>query len=77
MFKLVALLVLVGGLMRTLDKLVEEFKRAKLDEILAKLTDDQRTKFKRIYPDQVPSAYLSSAYDLCERTVKKNDSIVP
>jgi hypothetical protein len=61
----------------TLDKLVLEFKKTKLEEILAQLTEEQRSKFYRIYPGVIPEKSLSSAYDLCERTIRKNQSIVP
>jgi hypothetical protein len=59
--------------MTTLDKMAEDFKRSKLDEILNQCTPAQREMFhQRIFPNGVPADKLDSAYDLCERTMRKN-----
>jgi hypothetical protein len=62
----------------TLDKLAEEFKRQKLAEILAQCTPEQQKLFHErlfpanLFPNGVPADRLDGAYDLCERTLKKN-----
>ena len=58
--------------MTTLDKLTDVFKREQLAAQLAKCSQKQRDFFDRLYPKGVPSDKLSSAYDLVERTLKKN-----
>jgi hypothetical protein len=58
--------------MNTLDKLTDAFKREQLAAQLAKCSQKQQDFFARLYPDGVPSEKLSSAYDLVERTIKKN-----
>ena len=58
--------------MNTLEKLSEAFKREQLAAQLAKCSQKQRELFARLYPDGVPSDKLNSAYDLVERTIKKN-----
>lgn len=59
--------------MGTLDKLAEQFKRDKLAEILSQCTEKQRDFFnQRVFPNGVSADKLDSAYDLCERTIKKN-----
>ena len=59
--------------MNTLDRLTEEFQRQKLAEILGQCTPEQQEFFNiRVFPNGVPSDKLSSAYDLCERTIQKN-----
>ena len=51
---------------------IETFKRQKLDEALAKVTDDQRALFNRIFPEGVPEDKLIQAIELCERTIARN-----
>jgi len=63
---------------KALDLEIEQFKRKLLEERLEKCTQPQRDFFKKIYPidrfpDGVPSQYLDSAIDLCDRTIKKNN----
>jgi hypothetical protein len=58
--------------MTTLENLVEEFKRQKLAEILSQCSVPQQEFFKKIFGDKVSSDKLYTAYDLCERTIKKN-----
>ncbi|MCK9459524.1 MAG: hypothetical protein M0R80_07790 [Proteobacteria bacterium] len=59
--------------MNTLDGLTEEFQRQQLAEILSQCTPEQQEFFNiRVFPNGVPADKLSSAYDLCERTIKKN-----
>lgn len=58
----------------TLQKLTEEFQRGKLTEILALCTASQQELFRKIYPKGVSNTDLCNAYDLCERTLKKNQN---
>ena len=44
----------------------------KLAEVLNQCTSSQQALFARIYPNGVPANKLVDAYDLCERTLKKN-----
>lgn len=55
----------------------EEFQRAELATLLAQLTNQQRALFNRIYPKGVPAKSLVAAYDLCVRTILKNDTTTP
>jgi len=59
--------------MATLDTKTEEFQRQELANLLAQCTPEQRKFFHgRVFPNGVPRDKLVSAYDLCERTLKKN-----
>jgi hypothetical protein len=59
--------------MPTLDTKTEEFQRQELANLLAQCTPEQQEFFnKRVFPDGVPRDKLVSAYDLCERTLRKN-----
>ncbi|MFA5767583.1 MAG: hypothetical protein WC919_06700 [Candidatus Paceibacterota bacterium] len=59
--------------MATLDTKTEEFQRQELAEILELCSPEQRKFFhERVFPNGVPKDKLVSAYDLCERTLKKN-----
>lgn len=53
-------------------KTVEAFKQSLLEEMLMKITPEQREFFHRIFPSGVPSKDMESAYGLIERTIKKN-----
>lgn len=54
------------------EKLVEKFKRNLLQCRLDECTISQRDFFHRIFPNGVPEEKLTSAIDLCDRTIKKN-----
>ena len=58
---------------------VEAFMRVKLAERLAQVTEQQLALFVRIFPGKVPKKDLQSAIDLCDRTIRKNESgrVVP
>lgn len=59
--------------MATLDAKTEDFQRQQLAEILARCTPEQQTFFhERVFPQGVPKDKITTAYDLCERTLKKN-----
>jgi hypothetical protein len=59
--------------MSTLKTLTEKFQREQLAIILAQCTPEQQELFnKRIFPNVVRVDQLESAYDLVERTLKKN-----
>jgi hypothetical protein len=59
--------------MSTLDIKTEEFQRNELAKLLALCTIEQQKLFReRVFPNGVPTDKLVSAYDLCERTLKKN-----
>lgn len=57
----------------TMDQAVEDMKRTMLADALATCSEPQRALFMRIYPHGVPLAALDSAFDLVERTVRKNE----
>jgi len=60
--------------MSTLDTKTEEFQRQQLADILAQCTPKQQKFFnERVFPGGVPRDSLVMAYDLCERTLKKNE----
>jgi hypothetical protein len=59
--------------MNNLIKMTEEFQRQKVKDILAQCTPEQQEKFRRLFPD-LRADQLVMAYDLCERTIKKNQS---
>lgn len=40
-----------------------------LDELFSQVTDEERKKFKRIFPDGVPDGKLRAAIQLCDRTI--------
>lgn len=61
-----------GANMSTLKTLTEKFQREQLTIILAQCTPEQRKLFNTIFPDIVRTDQLESAYDLVERTLKKN-----
>jgi hypothetical protein len=59
--------------MSTLKTLTEKFQREQLAIILAQCTPEQQELFNtRVFPDIVRTDQLESAYDLVERTLKKN-----
>lgn len=59
--------------MSTLKTLTEKFQREQLEMLLSQCTPEQQELFnKRIFPDIVRTDQLESAYDLVERTLKKN-----
>jgi hypothetical protein len=59
--------------MATLDIKTEEFQRQQLADILAQCTPEQQKFFnERVFPNGVSKDRLASAYDLCERTLRKN-----
>ena len=58
--------------MNTLADKTEVFKREQLAIILTECSEAQQTLFRRIFPNGVPTDKLDSAYDLVERTIKKN-----
>jgi hypothetical protein len=53
-------------------KTVEAFKQSLLEDMLKKITTEQREFFHRLFPDGVSSDKMESAYGLIERTIKKN-----
>ena len=60
--------------MNEFDRLVANFKRGLVRDLLARLTDEQRAFFNRVYVDVETMAAdrLHAAYDLCQRTLIKN-----
>ena len=59
--------------MATLDAKTEAFQRQELAEILELCSPEQQKFFhERVFPNGVPKDKLVSAYDLCERTLKKS-----
>ncbi|MFA5766506.1 MAG: hypothetical protein WC919_01095 [Candidatus Paceibacterota bacterium] len=59
--------------MATLGIKTEEFQRRELADLLDRCTPEQQRLFnERVFPNGVPKDKLVSAYDLCERTLKKN-----
>jgi hypothetical protein len=61
--------------MATLDVKTEEFQRQELAGLLAQCTPKQQEFFnKSVFPNGVPKDMLVSAYSLCERTLRKNES---
>jgi len=59
--------------MSTLDTKTEAFQRQELAEILSQCTPEQQERFnKKIFPNGVAKDQIVTAYDLCERTLKKN-----
>lgn len=59
--------------MSTLDVKTEEFQRQELAKILALCSPEQQKFFHEcVFKSGVPKDKLVSAYDLCERTLRKN-----
>ncbi len=58
------------------DSEVLAFKRRMLAERLAQLTVDQRAFFHKIWKNfsEVPENKLKDAIDLCDRTIRANES---
>lgn len=52
----------------------EELQRALIAEKLAQCTAEQQSFFHRLYPEGIPAASLENAFNLCERTIKKNQA---
>lgn len=62
--------------METLAQKVEAFKREETAKLLIQCTDKQVEFFHRLYPKGVhsmPEKDLDNAYDLCQRTIIKNN----
>lgn len=52
----------------------EELQRALIAEKLAQCTQQQQALFHRLYPEGIPTSLLENAFNLCDRTVKKNQA---
>ena len=55
-----------------IDKEIDAFIRAKLEERLAQITPEQKEFFYKLFPNKVPKDKLKIAIDLCDRTIAKN-----
>jgi len=56
------------------ERLTVKFQREKVASLLAQCTSKQQEFFHKIYPKGVPVSSLANAYDLCARTIKKNEA---
>lgn len=63
--------------MISVNKRVEDFKRAELKKALSQCNQEQQKLFRKLFTKnskgEVVESDLISAIDLCERTVVKND----
>jgi hypothetical protein len=59
---------------KTVKQEVEEFKRSLLNERLSQCTEKQRELFGRLYPNGVPDDKLEDAINLCNRTIRRNQT---
>jgi hypothetical protein len=60
--------------MSEMQEAVLTLKRQMIDQARARLTEPQSQMLDRIYPNGIPDDKLESAYDLCIRTIRKNEA---
>ena len=53
---------------------IEDFKRRLLADRLGQCTEKQQAFFHKVYPNGVSAGRLENAIDLCERTIRKNET---
>lgn len=59
---------------KTAKQEVEQLKRSLLNERLGQCTEKQRELFGRLYPDGVREDQLEDAINLCNRTLRRNQT---
>lgn len=62
--------------MSELQKKTCDFQRGLIREMLHQCTEQQVTLFHKLYPKGIPvkDKDIANAYELCERTIKKNQA---